>query len=304
MSSLQADDAFIIHRAGKDYKATVDQFAKDINIHVECCGGDSGGGGLDCQGVADCLANAPIDAQKYALAVRASKDSFSNSDDNFAPPNFPENASDIHVYCELCDPVDHHMLELGEEGHGFSGSDKSIFRMPGRFLSATGFFVAITAAPAFDIADLEFAYSVHPDIIFVKDVKAWKGVYEAGVTTTEDMFTTGEELPAIPEESRTFKTERKGGPPPVPYGFLQADGHLYFKTDRCDNFGKVGLSTMTCDGPVEDYGENFYRIEFTCHRGDKYSYVIIMSKHYTIKYYTTFVNEQSPDIQIPPMEDN
>lgn len=42
MSTIQPDDAFIIHREGKDYKATVDQFAKDINIHVECGGGDGG----------------------------------------------------------------------------------------------------------------------------------------------------------------------------------------------------------------------------------------------------------------------
>jgi hypothetical protein len=49
MSTIQPTDAFIINREGKDYKATVDQFAKDINIHVECGGGSGGGaaGGID-----------------------------------------------------------------------------------------------------------------------------------------------------------------------------------------------------------------------------------------------------------------
>jgi len=39
MADLQPDDKFLINRAGVDYQATVNQFAKDINIHVECGGG-------------------------------------------------------------------------------------------------------------------------------------------------------------------------------------------------------------------------------------------------------------------------
>jgi len=45
MSEIKPDDKFLINRDGVDYKATVDQFAKDINIHVECCSGDGGAGG-------------------------------------------------------------------------------------------------------------------------------------------------------------------------------------------------------------------------------------------------------------------
>ena len=41
MSTIQPNDAFMINREGKDYKATVNQFAKDINIHVECGGSGS-----------------------------------------------------------------------------------------------------------------------------------------------------------------------------------------------------------------------------------------------------------------------
>ena len=40
MSTIQPNDAFMINREGKDYKATVNQFAKDINIHVECGGSE------------------------------------------------------------------------------------------------------------------------------------------------------------------------------------------------------------------------------------------------------------------------
>jgi len=46
MSKLQPDDKFLINRNGVDYKATVSQFAKDINIHVDCCG--SGGPESKC----------------------------------------------------------------------------------------------------------------------------------------------------------------------------------------------------------------------------------------------------------------
>lgn len=301
MSTIQPDDAFIIHREGKDYKATVDQFAKDINIHVDCCG-DSGGG-LDCQSVADCLANAPIDAAKYSFAVRANKVAFSAGEDgeNYAPPNFPENYKEAHVYCKLCDPVDHHMLELGGEGHGYSGDSQSIFRIPGTYLGWGGADLAITAPPSINTDDLEAAYGIHPDILFVKDLKLWKGNYEAGVTTTEELFTTGEEIPATVTTRDTEPIEQSKGPPVS--GFLQSDGHIRLQTSQCDNYEYLGPGMYACNGPIEDYGEDFFRIEFTSHNGEKHQYAFIVPKHYNEFSTTTFVDNQAPDIQIPPMED-
>lgn len=46
MSDIKPDDLFLIHREGKDYKATVDQFAKDIHINVDACCEDPNDGKL------------------------------------------------------------------------------------------------------------------------------------------------------------------------------------------------------------------------------------------------------------------
>lgn len=223
--------------------------------------------GLDCDGVADCLVKSPIDEPKYAFAALVYLNGFVYTE---KPPHPPEDhASRPYLYFEVCDPDDHHMLELGEEGHGYCAGNKTIFRIPGTYIHKHGFETSIVASPPVYVDDRDAIYGFHPDDILVRDLKVFKGDYEKGVTTTEELWTGGK---------------------------LESD-----------NTGKsVGSFKLqpewSFDPGVE---ENFFRIEFTCHRGDTYMYVFIVPYcEPPIPGTTTHVNPEIPNITINPMEDN
>lgn len=235
----------------------------------------SGGGGLDCDGVANCLVNAPVDEIKYAFASPVYLDGFPYSD---KPPHPPEDhASRPYLYFELCDPDDHHMLELGEEGHGYCGGNKTIFRLPGDYVHYEGMEVSIVAAPPVYVDDRDAIYGFHPDDILVRDLKVFKGDYEKGVTTTEELWTGG-----------SLESDNTG----------KSVGSFHFPPDWGWNTGKK---------------ERFFRVEFTCHRGDTrqrgntYMYVFIVPNNEFPPFIpgtTTLVNLEIPNITINPMEDN
>lgn len=231
------------------------------------------GAGLDCDGVADCLVNVPVDAPKYAFSLLI--DGLTSLNFHSLPPAWPAGHNIAHLYFELCDPDDHHLLTLGEEGHGFGGGDYSIYRLPASYVGQKGR-LAICAPPPVYADDREVIYGFHPDILHVNDLNVYTGVYKEGVTTTEQLWTEGDQIPD--EALRT------------------ADGHIRLPRDYC-----YGCSSSSLDR----WKQTYFRVEFTCHRGDTYHYVFIL---YDVKPVSIpnpwSTNPEIEEVNIEPMEDN
>ena len=260
---------------------------QDGDTEIVLPAGGSDGGGLDCAGVADCLVNAPVDTPKYAFSALIEGTETPGYFHEDGPPiDWPEDLSIAHMYFELCDPDDHHLLKLGEEGHGYSGGDRSIFRLPAAYVWRQRIKLAICAPPPVYVDDREVIYGFHPDILHVEDLKIYSGKYEEGVTTTEQLWTEGDPVNNV----------------------RMADGHIALKRKVCDNVYEFPHVNFTCEAELDGYGETFFRLEFTCHKGDVYHYVFIVHNYYIMKSAggkpTTLLNPEIENIQIKPMEDN
>ena len=310
MSDIKPDDLFLIHREGKDYKATVDQFAKDIHINVDACceapndgkltikddednvlgeftanqegdtevviPGGGGGGSLDCAGVVDCLNNAPVDSTSFAVAIYTVKDWYKDPSDQ--PENWPGNQNHAYTYANLCDSVTHEIIPFDQEGHGHSGFSGSILKLPHGYYHQT-YCIVTASLPTSRLEDQEEVYEVRPSKLLLDDLKLFTGRYEkvTRTTTTEDLFTTGDEVENPLTEKNT----------------------VTLSLPRCDS-----LSSGECtSNDFENDGKYFFRLEFK-YNLETFKIVLLMNHERQKSTTTTEVTSEMPNIKIQPMEDN
>ena len=273
--NIQPDDLILVNRSGVDYRAKVS---------------DLGGVGLDCAGLLDCFNAAPVDPVRFAVAVYALKDMYRDPSDQ--PENWPKDQDHgLYMYADLCDPVTHEIIPFDQEGHGHSGLDGSILRLPhGYYYSGN---CVITACPPTQrLEDEEVVYGVHPPQLLVEDLKVFTGRYDKGTTTTQDLFTTGDEI--------------------VNGDVSENGAEIYLELLHCDSWpgGPTGdnYKGYACrSDDFEDGGKYFFRLEFK-YNLEPYKMVIILNHDRKPipggNSVTTIVNFELPNIPIKPMEDN
>ena len=273
--NIKSDDLILVNRGGVDYRAKVS---------------DLGGGGLDCAGLLDCLNAAPVDAMRFALALSVHERWFLDPNDQ---PDWPEDQQEhaFYMYADLCDPVTHEIIPFDQEGHGHSGDDGSIFRLPHGYY-VDNYCVITACPPTQHLEDKEVVYGVHPPKLLLEDLKVFTGRYEKGTTTTEDLFTTGTEV----DGSAVSENGEK----------------IYLSLPKCDSFGDPpnNWEGQRClEDDFEDGGNYFFRLEFM-YNNDPQKLTIILNHDRSEgrpppgNSVTYLVNEEMPNIQIKPMEDN
>ena len=253
-----------------------------------------GGGGLDCAGVVDCFNNAPIDPARVSIAVNVLKDFFEDPADE--PDHWPEGQDhSVYMYADICDPVSHEIIPfVPREEHGHAALSGSILRLPHAYYRPT--YCVITPSPPITrLEDAKEIYGEHPDILAIPDLKLFRGKYIKGVTTTDDLWNTGDAVEDPLTDSQTIKLD----------------------LPKCDSWTveetKSGGEWHGCNNwdDLANDGMYFYRFEFAWKRIGTFNLVLLMNhdrKSITIQGDTGgptyFVNEDLPNIQIKPMEDN
>ena len=242
MSNIQPEDLFLIHREGTDYKAKVEDFAKDLNINLTVdCG--SGGGGMDCDGVFDCLVNAPMDPPKYSVVNESKLD---DHKDHMH-----------HQYMVTCDPQTFLPYPVGHEKHDFEGGNKAIFTIPYLWNAS----VMIAAPPPVDVHGLEEVYGFHPTVPHVKNL-SWKYIDDLrSLANPEDIWTSG-------YTDDPWRTR----------GHYSLWGPNCDKDPDCEWFGTSDEEYCDCEPgrTDEEINKAAYVASFECHRGDTYQIAIIL----------------------------
>ncbi len=267
--NIQPDDLILVNRSGVDYRAKVS---------------DLGGVGLDCAGLLDCFNAAPVDPVRFAVAVYALKDMYRDPSDQ--PENWPKDQDHgLYMYADLCDPVTHEIIPFDQEGHGHSGLDNSILKLPHGYYGQT-YCVVTACPPTSHLEDQEEVYGAHPPRLILEDVKVFTDRYEKGTTTTEDLFTTGAEVSSP----------------------LNDRGAVKLELPRCDSFESNDYDSKCISNDFENDGKYFFRLEFKYNiKTIRETFKIVLLMNHNRKEglgSTKFINDEMPNIQINPMEDN
>jgi len=249
---------------------------------------------LDCGDVADCISNAPIDPAQLAIAVWVHEHYFEDSSDQ--PENWPGNDAvdpysrrEFYLFADVCDPDTHELIPFDQEGHGHSAPSGSILKLP-HAIYANSHCVITPPPPISRLEDDKELYLLHPESLNIPELKLFRGRYEEGTTTNDDLWNTGTEV-VDPTADRW---------------------HVKLDLPKCDSYIESPKDgSYWCDEDnLQIDGKCFFRFEFKWKAMDTFKLVLLMN-HYRPRYWgdgggvhRSHGDPKMPLIKIKPMEDN